>query len=160
MPTYTVPEDELRKQAKADGMTHLSTGVAVVHDGKILVVRRAADDFPGGNYELPGGGIEDDETFAEAVAREVHEETGLIVTTVLGMFPGFDYSTPNKPNVRQFNFLVNTANSNVALSPEHDQYIWLEAESDIDQLVTTESMKTCMRDGLAVAVDLKDGEGN
>ncbi len=151
---YSIPEQELRRQAIADGITHLSTGVAVVSGGKVLAVRRAASDFLGGSYELPGGGIEPGETFHAAVIREVKEETGLDVTEVLGMFPGFDYTTPNKPSVRQYNFLVRTSHAHVVLSPEHDQYAWLAQVSDIDQLDTTGLMKRCMGDALDAAADL------
>ncbi|MGQ4618214.1 NUDIX domain-containing protein [Nocardia sp. R7R-8] len=37
--------------------------------GRLLVVRRVADDYPGSRYELPGGGVESGETFAECVDR-------------------------------------------------------------------------------------------
>ena len=53
---------------------------AVVHDGegRLLLVRRAHE--PGqGRWSLPGGRIEPGESAAEAAAREVLEETGLVV---------------------------------------------------------------------------------
>ncbi len=53
---------------------------AVVHDpdGRLLLVRRAND--PGrGQWSLPGGRVEPGESDASAVAREIHEETGLLV---------------------------------------------------------------------------------
>ena len=153
---FVIPEDELRELAKSDGITHLSTGVAVVRDGKVLVVRRHPDDFLGGVYELPGGGIEDGESFAASVAREVLEETGLRVEAVVGMFPGFDYSTPKKPKVRQFNFLVTAKSQDVHLSPEHDNFVWVASDDDIDALALTPAMKACIRDALEVAQDFAD----
>lgn len=150
MANYPIPEDKLREQASADRITHLSTGVAIVRDGRVLAVRRAPDDFPGGMFELPGGGIESDESFAEALKREVFEETGLKVSAILGMFPGFDYATPKKPSVRQFNFLVH-ADGEVVLSPEHDEYVWITAD-DIPSLPTTGPMADCFRNALASAV--------
>jgi 8-oxo-dGTP diphosphatase len=53
---------------------------AVVHDesGRLLLVRRATD--PGyGLWSIPGGRVQPGETDAEAVRREVFEETGLSV---------------------------------------------------------------------------------
>jgi ADP-ribose pyrophosphatase YjhB (NUDIX family) len=54
---------------------------AVVHDDehRLLMIRRA--NPPGvGTWSLPGGRVEADETDADAVRREVAEETGLQVT--------------------------------------------------------------------------------
>ena len=151
---YSIPEDELRGQAEADGITHLSTGAAIVHESKVLAVRRATDDFLGGSFELPGGGVDRGETFEEAVKREVTEETGLEVTAILGMFPGFEYTTPEKPHVRQFNFLASVKGTDVKLSHEHDQFVWVESDDEIDSLMASEQMKVYLKDALAVAVDL------
>lgn len=138
---YTIPEEELRRLAMAEGITHLSTGVAVIRDGKILTVRREANDFMGGEYELPGGGIDTGETFAESVAREIREETGLTVRNIIGMFPGFEYSTPKKPKVRQFNFIVE-ADGEVVLSDEHDHFKWVTA-SEVENLPMSDQMRQC-----------------
>jgi 8-oxo-dGTP diphosphatase len=86
-------ESSIHETAKLDGVTHISTGVAVVRDNKILVVRRAQDDYLGGYYELPGGGVNEGEGIEQSAIREVVEETGLVVTKIIGMFQGFDYST-------------------------------------------------------------------
>ena len=53
---------------------------AVVHDaaGRLLLIRRGHD--PGaGLWSVPGGRVEDGESEAQAVVREVAEETGLTV---------------------------------------------------------------------------------
>jgi len=57
---------------------------ALVHDdeGRLLVVRRGRP--PGeGQWSVPGGRVEPDESDQQAVAREVLEETGLHVTVGL-----------------------------------------------------------------------------
>ena len=53
---------------------------ALVHDdeGRLLVVRRA-NEPAAGRWSVPGGRVEPGESDAQAVAREVLEETGLHV---------------------------------------------------------------------------------
>jgi len=55
-------------------------------DGRLLLVRQRDDDV----WSTPGGMIEPDERPADAVVREVWEETGLVVTPerVLAVFGG------------------------------------------------------------------------
>jgi len=54
----------------------LSVGAVVVHDGSLLLVRRGRGPAAG-EWSMPGGRVEWGETLAEAVVREVREETGL-----------------------------------------------------------------------------------
>jgi 8-oxo-dGTP diphosphatase len=61
-------------------MTPVVAVAAIVFDpeGRVLLVERAKP--PGvGEWSVPGGRLEDTETLAQAVAREVREETGLVV---------------------------------------------------------------------------------
>jgi len=53
---------------------------AVVHDetGRLLLIRRGHAPHAG-SWSLPGGRVEPGETVAQAVEREVREETGLAV---------------------------------------------------------------------------------
>jgi 8-oxo-dGTP diphosphatase len=59
----------------------LAVSAAILREGKVLVVRRARE--PARKlYTLPGGVVEAGETLAEAVKREVREETALDVEPV------------------------------------------------------------------------------
>lgn len=139
-------ESEIRHKATSDGMTHLSTGVAVLFDKKILLVRRAASDSLPGNYEIPGGGVDEGETVLEGAVREVKEETGLIVSKVIATFEGFDYSNSKKPKVRQTNYLVEVHPGEVKLNPaEHDQFVWVNIDN-LDELLMTPKMHKCLLD--------------
>jgi len=56
----------------------VAVGAVVVDRGRLLLVKRGRG--PGlGEWSVPGGRVEPGETLAEAVEREVAEETGLTV---------------------------------------------------------------------------------
>ena len=59
----------------------VGVGAVVVHDGRVLLVQRGHEPAKG-QWSLPGGLIDLGETLPEAVAREVLEETGLVVEPV------------------------------------------------------------------------------
>lgn len=65
-------------------MAGLAVNVAVIHEGKILLTQR--EDFE--TWILPSGGVEDDESIAQAAIRETKEETGLDVelTRLVGIY--------------------------------------------------------------------------
>lgn len=58
-----------------------AVSVAVVEDGKVLLVRRGRAPAKG-LYAFPGGKVEQDETLEEAARRELREETGLEVAHI------------------------------------------------------------------------------
>ncbi|MBA0049683.1 NUDIX hydrolase [Streptomyces sp. AJS327] len=59
--------------------------LAVWHRGRVLLVHERER----GCWELPGGGIEPDETPREAAARELREETGQLIAPAELRFAGF-----------------------------------------------------------------------
>jgi ADP-ribose pyrophosphatase YjhB (NUDIX family) len=75
---------------------NIGVGGAVVRDDRLLLVRRASRHGRG-NWQLPGGFIEPDETIEQAVVREVREETGVTaeVQAVLGLRSRYDPESGN-----------------------------------------------------------------
>jgi 8-oxo-dGTP diphosphatase len=63
----------------------LAVSAAIIRDGRILIVQRGRAPSRG-VHTLPGGVVETGETLVAAAAREVLEETGLVVVphTLLG----------------------------------------------------------------------------
>jgi ADP-ribose pyrophosphatase YjhB (NUDIX family) len=59
----------------------LAVSAAIVRDDRILVVRRSQPPAQG-VYTLPGGVVEVGETLAQAITREVLEETSLTIEPV------------------------------------------------------------------------------
>ncbi|SVD25171.1 uncharacterized protein METZ01_LOCUS378025 [marine metagenome] len=70
---------------------NVGVGGAVVRDGRLLLVRRLSRRGHG-NWQVPGGFVEQDETIEKAVVREVEEEAGVTaeVQGVLGIRNRYD----------------------------------------------------------------------
>ncbi|HEU4342312.1 MAG TPA: NUDIX domain-containing protein [Candidatus Binatia bacterium] len=75
---------------------NIGVGGAVIREGRLLMVRRASRHGRG-NWQLPGGFIEPDETIEQAVVREVQEEAAVAaeVEGVLGLRSRYDPDSGN-----------------------------------------------------------------
>ena len=78
------------------GEFHITVqGVVKTPDGKFLITQRSKEkSWAAGWWEVSGGGVQSGETSAEAVQREILEETGVDVTGAEGGFV-FDYKRVN-----------------------------------------------------------------
>ena len=104
---------------------HLSVKALVTDtDGNCLVIRRSrASKNNAGMWDFPGGKCDPGESMEVALAREVREETGLHVqlTRVAG-------STQWEAEDRVVAYMIleaTTADGDVQLSEEHDDYQWV-----------------------------------
>jgi len=72
----------------------LCVGAIAVQDGELLLIRRGHGPAAG-QWSVPGGRVERDELLAEAVVREVREETGLegVCGPLVGWVERFDEGT-------------------------------------------------------------------
>jgi 8-oxo-dGTP diphosphatase len=116
----------LLRRACADGIDQYRVGALIARTGRVLLVRRAPHDSLPGLFELPSGGVEDGEGILAALFREVAEETGLRVVSVVAFAGSFDYLARRSGRIaRQFNFAVGVGSGEVRLRPdEHDQLLW------------------------------------
>ncbi|GAA0680803.1 Nudix family hydrolase [Marinobacterium maritimum] len=62
-------------------LIHVAAAVIRDRRGCILIARRPDDKHQGGLWEFPGGKVEPGEPVADALARELHEELGIRVTS-------------------------------------------------------------------------------
>lgn len=118
--------DYLEIIAKKDQVIKLVVGAIIVNqNGNILLVKRKTADFMGGIYEIPGGNIEQDETILEAVAREVKEETNLVMSKVDLFIDWFDYLSGSGKKSRQLNFKISVESYSPIILTEHEEYKWV-----------------------------------
>lgn len=118
------PEFNLRTTVKA----------IAVFEGKICVVGNSISHL----YTLPGGGVEDNETYKEAVVREVLEETGvnLCVKRKIGVIE--DFRLRDKKHYLNYCYYGTVNRIGLPQLTDEEQenglhHVWLE-RSEIDRL--------------------------
>lgn len=82
----------------------VGVGAVIVQEGRVLLVRRAAEPLKG-EWSIPGGMVELGETLRAAAEREVKEETGLTVRAgeVLDVF---DRIVPDEAGKARFHYVL------------------------------------------------------
>lgn len=82
----------------------IGVGGVVVHEHKVLLVRRAHPPMQG-DWSIPGGALEVGETLVEALRRELLEETGLTVTPV-GVLEVLDRIVRDEQGRTRFHYVL------------------------------------------------------
>lgn len=109
----------------SDVRVRVTVGAAIVVDNEVLLIKRAAHEHLAGTWELPSGKLEEGETHAEALAREVYEEVGVIMTYQLLALPNGTYHSKSGRLTTQYNYLIEVDSTELTLSEEHDEFTWL-----------------------------------
>lgn len=119
--------ESLLADARRDGTGKYVVGALIADEvGRVLLLRRRPDDFLGGLWELPSGGVEPGERLVDALCREVLEETGLTVTDVTEHAGSFDYASRSGLRTRQFTFAVTVGATGPVGLTEHDGSAWAD----------------------------------
>jgi 8-oxo-dGTP diphosphatase len=97
-------------------------------DGKILILKRSTDSKTNpGKWELPGGKVDQGESFDHALIREVYEETNLKISLehVVGA------SEQNLHIIRAVHIIMSgkIVEGELNLSSEHEGYAWVTIET-------------------------------
>ena len=97
-------------------------------NGKILILKRSTDSKTNpGKWELPGGKVNQDESFDHALIREVYEETNLKIELehVVGA------SEQNLHIIRAVHIIMSgkIIEGKLTLSSEHEGYAWVLMET-------------------------------
>ncbi|MCH8983258.1 MAG: NUDIX hydrolase [Acidobacteria bacterium] len=114
----------------------VGVGVAIVRDGKILLIKRRNE--PGkGLWAVPGGKVEYGETLRDAAVREVKEETGLDI--VVGPLIWSGESISAHGHLVLIDFLGSVLGGELAASDDAEQALWVDVEK-ANELALTPTM--------------------
>jgi 8-oxo-dGTP diphosphatase len=105
----------------------LAVSAGIFRDGKLLLVRRAREPAKG-VYTFPGGRVEFGESLTEALAREIREETGLVID-IIGLAGWREALPPRTGGHGHFvilPFACRWVSGDVYLNDELDDARWLE----------------------------------
>ncbi|MBE2900081.1 DNA mismatch repair protein MutT [Methanothermobacter thermautotrophicus] len=92
----------------------------------VLMLRRSRESGTNPSlWELPGGKVRAGETLDEALSREVHEETGLMVRP-LHLLGAYEQMFPQKVSVNII-FSVEVKGGALELSMEHEDFCWFRS---------------------------------
>lgn len=128
----------------------LAVSAGIFRDGKILLVRRAREPSKG-VYTFPGGRVEFGESLTEALAREVREETGLVIEIagLIGYREALPARTGGHGHFVVLPFAARWASGDVALNDELDDARWL-TPGDLGGLPITHGLQDTIRSARAL----------
>lgn len=95
----------------------------IYHENKILLQDRIKNDWKG--YTLPGGHVEKEESFVNAVIREIKEETGLTISNPI--LCGIKQFPINKGRYIVLLYKTNEFEGDLSLSTEGNME-WVDRE--------------------------------
>lgn len=113
------------RDAMRRGSKRIVVAAVICDNARVLLVRRAANDFMAGLLELPSGEVQEQEDVVEALHREVHEETGLTIGHLIALLPSFDYYSRSGTLTRQINVAVRAKTTDQVVLAEHDSFRWV-----------------------------------
>lgn len=117
-----------------DVVLKVAAKAVVIRGDKVLILREASTYDEGsqlGKYGLPGGRMDDNEAFEDALRREVKEETGLTVSSVGLPFYVGEWSPEIKGvahHIVAIFVVCHVDSGDVELSSEHDTYHWISTD--------------------------------
>lgn len=114
-------------------------GIIRNDSGEILIVKRHPKSKTDPEmWELPGGKVEKGEHFADALVREIKEETNLDVN--VGDFCEAVQNDYSHKRTVQLMMYLDDVEGSVEISEEHTEYMWASIEK-IESLELSSSFK-------------------
>ena len=111
-------------------------------DGKYLLLRRSSEKYKNtkGTWDIVGGRIEPGTRLIENLAREIKEETGLIMTSDRRLMCAQDIMPHAEKHIVRLSYVADTDGTPVLDTTENIEYKWvsideLRKQDDLDAYV-------------------------
>ncbi len=106
----------------------VQTAVLLNSDGNVLILRT-----PEGKWQLPGGRLNEGESWEDGLRREIREETGIADVEILSitMVDNWEFRGALMYGVY---FLCRTSEANVIISDEHTAFRWIGRDDDLNTI--------------------------
>ena len=131
----------------------VGVGAVIVHDGRVLLVRRNREPLKG-EWSVPGGLLELGEKLRDGAAREALEETGVGVEVgeVLDVFDSIfrDADGRTEYHFVLVDFLCRAISGEAVAGSDVSEVKWV-TEAELDALELRASIAKVARTGLAAA---------
>jgi len=133
----------------------IAVGGVVVSDARVLLIRRAQPPLEG-RWSIPGGILELGETIAQAIERELMEETRVRVHT-LGLIEIYEkvLRLPNQPPQYHFvilDYLCELKDGNAQAGSDVTDVAW-STEGELDRFDLTAEAKRVVTRAFAMSRD-------
>lgn len=102
-------------------------GFVTNSQAQVLLIKSPRD----GDWEFPGGQVEEGETIPHALEREVFEETGIVVwvKSLVGI-----YSNTRKPSIVNMDFICKYVSGEPMPSAESTQVEWVDRDKVLSRV--------------------------
>lgn len=102
-------------------------GFVTNSQAQVLLIKSPRD----GDWEFPGGQVEEGETIPHALEREVFEETGIVVwvKSLVGI-----YSNTRKPSIVNMDFICEYVSGEPMPSAESTQVEWVDRDKVLSRV--------------------------
>ncbi len=128
---WTLPSDNINAtmaEIHASGPPQILhvVGAAIVDEGRCLAAQRGPTMPPAGRWEFPGGKVEEGETAAKALVREIEEELGLVIG--VGPWLGHGTAAAGPQEMIALDVFVCRVLSGIPEPREHQALRWITGE--------------------------------
>lgn len=106
----------------------VQTTTLLNQDGQALILRT-----PEGKWQLPGGRLNEGESWDEGLRREIREETGITDVDILSITM-VDNWTFRGVLMYGVYFLCRTSTTEVTISSEHTAYRWVSKNDNLEEI--------------------------